>query len=336
MYKRKIFMTAALILTLTMLVSGCGNKPVDESAEVKEIPVTVEPVANGALQKVINLGGLLKPQDEVFLSSKSPAFRILQNTVKIGDEVSAGTPLVIFDSRDIDLQLEQAELNYERNRQLFEAGAVSQAQLEQLKYTLDNLAIQKESLVLTSPINGIVSKSEAVEGQLAGAMALVSIVNIDKLKLQIQVGEANISKIETGDEMQVEVPAVSGQYKGVVTAVSPQIDSATKAYPVTLEINNEDRKIKGGMYAEIPLVVDKRDNIITVPQNAVLDQGQQKVVYIVENNIARMKVVQVGLTLGDEAEIIEGLNEGDQIIVEGQYAVKDGSAVTASLRGDNK
>jgi len=182
----------------------------------------------------------------------------------------------------------------------------------------------------------LLQKSESVEGQLAGSMTLVSVVNIDRLKLQVQVGEANISKLKTGEEMQVKVPAISGEYSGVVTAISPQIDNTTKAYPVTLEINNEERKIKGGMYAEIPLVVERRENIITVPQNAILDQGQQKVVYIVENETVKMKAVKVGLTLGDKAEILEGLNEGEMIIIEGQYAVKDGSAVSASLRGDNK
>lgn len=335
MLKRRIIVTIALVLAITVLISGCGNKQASEPVEAKKIPVTIEPVKKGSLEKIINLGGLLEPQDEISLSSKSPTFRVIQNTVKIGDEVSIGTPLVIFDSRDIDLQLEQAELNYERNRQLFETGAVSKTQLEGLKYTLDNLRIQKEGLIITSPINGIVAKSEAVEGQLAGSMTLVSIVNIDKLKLHVQVGEANISKLEIGEEMHVLVPAVSGEYSGVVTSIPPQIDSMTKAYPVLLEINNEKREVKGGMYAEIALVVERRENIITVPQNAILEQEQQKVVYIVENDTVKMKAVKVGLTLGDKAEILEGLNEGEMLIVEGQYGVKDGSLVSASLRGEN-
>lgn len=332
---RKIIVIISFVLAITLLISGCGNKQASEPVETKKIPVAIEPVKKGSLEKIINLGGLLEPQDEIFLSSKSPTFRVIQNTVKIGDEVSIGTPLVIFDSRDIDLQLEQAELNYERNRQLFETGAVSKTQLEGLKYTLDNLRIQKEGLIITSPINGIVAKSEAVEGQLAGSMTLVSLVNIDKLKLQVQVGEANISKLELGEEMHVLVPAVSGEYSGVVTSVPPQIDSMTKAYPVLLEINNEKREVKGGMYAEIALVVERRENIITVPQNAILEQEQQKVVYIVENDTVKMKAVKVGLTLGDKAEILEGLNEGEMLIVEGQYGVKDGSLVSASLRGEN-
>jgi RND family efflux transporter MFP subunit len=244
--------------------------------------------------------------------------------------------LIVFDSRDLDLQLEQMRLDYERNSQLFEAGAVSKTQLEQLEYALKNLELQKENLIITSPIDGIVAKADAVEGQLAGSTPLVSIVNIDKLKLQVQVGEANISKLKIGEEMEVEVPAVNRKYTGVIFAVAPQIDSMTKAYPVSLELINEERLIKGGMYGEMKLVVEKKEDVITVPQSAILDNAQEKVVYIIEDDVAIMREVKLGLTLGNKAEIIEGLNIGDMIVVEGQYAVTDGSEVSAVLRGDNQ
>jgi RND family efflux transporter MFP subunit len=319
-----------------MLVSGCSSDQESETVEAKKIPVVIEAVKKDALAKIINLGGLIEPQEEVLLSAKSPAFRVIHNTVNVGDEVSAGTPLVVFDSRELDLQLEQMRLDYERNSQLFEAGAVSKTQLEQLKYTLENLELQKESLVITSPINGIVAKTEAVEGQLAGSMPLVSVVNMDKLKLRVQVGEANISKLKIGEEMEIEVSAVNRIYTGVIFAIAPKIDNTTKAYPVSIEIINEERLIKGGMYGEIKLIVEKKEDIITVPQSAILDHAQQKVVYIIENETAKMREVKLGLTLGDKAEIIEGLKVGEMIVVEGQYAVNDGSEVSAVLRGDKQ
>lgn len=336
MRRRRILIIIASLMAFTLLImSGCSPKHSETPAQVQKIPVTVEKIGIADMEKTITLGGLLQPQEEVFLSAKNPALRVLKNNVQVGDQVSPGEPLVVFDSRDLDLQLEQAQLNYERNKQLFEAGAVSLSQLEQLKFNLDNLLLQKENLVITSPIQGVVAQVSSVEGQLCGSAPLVSVVNIDRLKLQVQVGETNIGKLKIGAEMAVTVPSVNGEYTGTITALAPQIDSRTKAYPVTLEIVNKDNLIRGGMYGEVQLVLEHKEGVIAVPQNAILDQAQKKIVYIVENETAVEKEVRVGLTLGDKAEILEGLKEGEMLVVEGQYAVKDGIAVIASVRGEN-
>lgn len=333
--KKTIFV---IFIAAALLTAGCGKQAAPAAApETKKIPVGVVTVKKSSLEKRIPLGGLVQPQDEVALAAKNPSAKILQVPVRVGDSVQAGTPLVIFDSRDTDLQLEQARLNYERNKQLYESGAVSKSQLEQLETTYENLKLQKEYLTLTSPVDGLVSSVSAVEGQLAGATALVSVVNINKVKLQVQVGEANINKLKLGEEMEVSVPAASGEpFTGVVTIIAPQMDSRTKAYPVTLEIPNEEALIKGGMYAEVQLTTERKDGVITVPQYAVIDSEQQKVVYVVESDTAKMREVKLGLTLGDQAEVVEGLAEGEMLIVEGQYGVKDGSAVAPTARSEGK
>lgn len=326
-----------MVILLAVFMSGCAKTEAEaQQKETVKIPVRVETVEKGALEKVISLGGLLAPHEEVMLAAKNPALRIARVACRVGDEVAAGTPLVVFDSRDLNLQLEQARLNYERSLELFESGALPKSQLEQAEYTLRNLEIQWESMSLTSPIRGIVSKVEAVEGQLAGSMPLVSVVNIEKLKLKIQVGEANIAKLAAGGLMPVTVPAAAGVFTGTVTAVAPQIDPVSKAYPVTLEITNEEQVLRGGMYGEVQLVVESKQDIVAVPQQAILTAEQQDIVYIVENGVARKREVEVGLTLGDKAEIVSGLAPGEQLIVEGQYAVTDGTAVSITLRGETE
>ena len=188
----------------------------------------------------------MQPCEEVFLAAKVPSYRIADIRVGVGDPVYAGMPLLVFDSREIDLQLEQSRLNYERNKQLYEAGAVSQSQLEQLKNALDNLEIQKENAVITSPIRGLVSSVEAVNGQLAGAAPLISVVNIDKLKLLIQLGESNIAKLKKVGEMAIRIAAASeDDYTGVITALAPRLTPGRRP-TVTLEIINETGRSKAG------------------------------------------------------------------------------------------
>jgi len=334
---RLLKLAVFMFIVFGLAVSGCSRQqPQQAAGGAKKIPVRVETVKKDTFQKTVSLGGLLQPREQVYLSAKTPSLRVLRVPVKVGDEVAAGEPLVVFDSREIDLQLEQARLNYERNKQLYEAGAVSKSQFEQVKYTYDSLLLQKEATVIASPFAGTVASVEAVEGQLAGSGPLVSVVNSNILKLQVQVGEANISKLQKGGEMTVAVPAAGKEYKGLITAVAPQADSKTRAYPVTLEVANEDKTLKGGMYGEVRLVVDTRADVVVVPQQAILDQGEKKVVYVVENGQAKMKEVKVGLTLGDRAEIVDGLQAGEALVVEGQYSLKDGSPVSTETGSERR
>lgn len=332
-----------VITILILLIVGAGgtaiysyvskqSKPVATIA-TKKIPVSVEKVKTGLLEKTIPLGGLLQPIEEVYLASKNPAAKIARIPVNVGDLVQTGTPVVIFDSRDLDIQYNQAQVDYDRNKQLYEAGAISQYQFEQMQNALDNLSLQKENLMLTSPVNGIISSVAAVEGQLAGASPLVSVVNISKLKLQVQVGENYVNKMQVGGEMAVSIPSVTTEpIPGIITSVAPNIDPKSKTYPITLEIANTDSLIKGGMFGEVQLLTEKKEGVIVIPQFAILDQEQKKFIFIVENEEAKRREIKVGLTLGDRAEIIEGLKEGEMLVVEGQYGLKDGSAVTPLVR----
>ncbi|MGI6587838.1 MAG: efflux RND transporter periplasmic adaptor subunit [Peptococcia bacterium] len=339
MTKKGLILVLAMFIILSVVSVGCQSQEEQKvvDSQVKKIPVTVENVHKGTLEKKIPLGGLLKAQEEVFIVAKSPVFKIVDVLVEVGDYVTKGTPLVIFDSRELDLQLEQAELAYERNLELYEIGAVSKFQLEQSETALENLQLQKENCSLLSTINGVVASVSAIEGQLAGSAPLVSIVDIDYLELEIQVGEAYISKLNKGARVEVSVPAVAKEdFKGVIITIPPQIDSRTKAYPVTLSLPNKKGLLKDGMYGEVRLVTERKENILVIPQYAVVEFEQKQVVFVVESDIAKMREVELGLTLGDRAEVVKGLHEGEMLIVEGQYGVKDGSPVAPLTRGENK
>ena len=328
-----------LFMFLCLILAGCGatdgTNQVTLDPEIKKIPVMVEAVHKGTLEKTIPLGGLLKAEEEVFVISKNPVFKINEVSVKVGDYVTPGTPLVIFDGRELDLQLEQAELAYQRNAELYQVGAVSKSQLEQTENVLENLYLQKENCVLSSTISGVVASVNAVEGQLAGSTPLVTIINIDNLDLVIQVGETYISNLQRGSQFEVSVPAVAEEtFRGVITTISPQLDARTKAYPVTLSLPNGKGLLKDGMYGEVSLITEHQEDILVISRYAVVDLEDKQVVYIVENDTAQMREVELGLTLGDEAEVVKGLNEGEMLVMEGQYALKDGSPVIPMVRSE--
>lgn len=138
--------------------------------------------------------------------------------------------------------------------------------------------------------------------------------------------------------MPVRVAAVSEEpFQAVIKTIAPRADAMTKAFPVTLTIQNSKNALKDGMYGEVELVVDRRADVIVVPQFAVIeDEEGRKVVFVVENNTAKKKVVELGLTLGDQTEVTKGLEVGEMLVVEGQYGINDGLAVTSLVRGENE
>lgn len=262
--------------------------------------------------------------------------------------------------RNYNLSKTQLQDSYEKNEALFEAGAATESQLtalenqikqldlqtegqlaalesqiKQISLQLETLKVNREKMAVTSTINGIISTLPVVEGQMAAASTVVAmVVNIDKLLLDVQIGEAYIMGVRKGDEMEIRIPSFGDRVvTGRVRTIPPNINPQTRAYTVTLEVDNPGLAIKGGMYGETQLVVEKIEKALTVPQYAVLKLEDGLAVFVEEGGVAHKRLVTLGLTLGNQAEVLEGLREGEMVIIEGQYAVTEGRAVHVVDRG---
>ena len=337
-------LTGALLLGLT----ACGA---DEAVEGTAAPVeeetaaavSVTAVERRDLARTITLGGLLSPQDEVTVMGGGTGSKILNINVAVGDPVRKGQSLMNQDMKDLEIQentlllnKSQLEDTYAKSLALYEAGALAESeitslenQLEQLDLQLETIALNREKMQVTAPISGIVGSLPVVEGQMAAASTMVAtIVNIDKLLLDVSVGESYIMGVHQGDELEVLIPAYSAEpVTGRVKTVPPTVNPQTRAYSVTVEIDNPDHSIKGGMYGEIQLTVEKKENTLAIPQKAILEIDGTPSAFIVEDGRAVLRQVETGLTLGDTAEVLSGLAEGEQVVVEGQYTLSDGSLV---------
>jgi RND family efflux transporter MFP subunit len=328
-----------------------GAGEAQATQEVRRIPVTVQEAAYQSMEKTVLFGGLLTPSDEVNIMGGGAGSKLESILVKVGDRVSKGQTVAVMDHRDLelslanlDIQINQARLNLERNQALEETGAATRVQIEQIEDQIkqleiqrENIVLQQERLVVTAPISGIVDTIIASEGQLASAQTVIgSIVNIDTLELKVDVGENYINGVKEGAAIQIQIPSMDNMTVNArIKSVPPNINPATKAFSVVLDIDNGQNGLKGGLYAETSMVVERRDNVITAPQYALLSVDQAQIVYVVEDGIARRREVEVGLTLGDMAEIVTGLNEGDLVVVEGQYSLADGSLVNVTTRGES-
>ena len=265
-------------------------------------------------------------------------------------------------------KIENAMINLERTRILYEEGAVSKSQLEQAELSASQLSLDAlqgqvkqaeiayqqslsqleqakvgydqaqsglDNTVVKSPIKGTVSALNVVQGQIAAATQVAAtVVEMDRVYLQVNVVENIVTKLQEGQKAQVRVSALSEEFiDSTIEYVSPTADPRSQLYTVRVYLDNADKAIKPGMSGEVKLVLDNVDQAIIVKSDAVLDEDGKSFVFVVQDGKAIKRTVEVGLDTRDHVEVKTGLTAGEKLIIEGQYYVADGGEVKV-VRGE--
>lgn len=356
-----------ILLLILLLLGGCGKKsgPVEEVL----IPVEVTKAQITDLAHTMNASGEIIAGAEAAIAPKASG-RVTAVHVKVGDRVSQGQVLFELDATDARNAQTQAaagagaamsgvnranqavldaELSYNRFKELYEAQAVSKSQFEQAESALNNARIglqqAQEQLkqaqaanqtaldnynnyTVTSPLTGLVASVNIETGELASPqVSAVTVVQLDSIKIKVQLSENVIANIQPGVEVPVKINSLNKTVTGTVISVAPKADPATRAFPVEIQINNEQGDIKAGMVAQLLLETGVSQGAVTLPSDAVLERDGQAYVYALEDGKAKEIAVKKGITAGDLVEVIEGVQEGQEIIVKGNQLVSDGQAV---------
>ncbi|TAK18848.1 MAG: efflux RND transporter periplasmic adaptor subunit [Acidobacteria bacterium] len=223
--------------------------------------------------------------------------------------------------------LEDAEARYNASAAQVD---VAKAQVMQTQARLDELKVTLGNTIIQSPVDGFVGRRTLDPGAFAGANTpVVSVVDIDSVRLIANLVEKDFRRVTTGVEAMVEVDAFPGEtFMGKVSRVAPIFDAATRTATLEIEVPNPGYRLKPGMYARVRLTVDRRPDALTVPRNAVVDsEGKRGVFLIDDGNVARFNVVRTGLQDADRVEILEGLNDGQRVITTGAMALRNGDRV---------
>lgn len=223
---------------------------------------------------------------------------------------------------------EQAQAAYEMSRKNLEE--IVPSQIEQAEAALEAARLQLENTVVTAPFSGMVSARFADPGDMAStSQPLLTLVELDQVKLKVNVTEDDVNKITVGQEVEVFVEAAGERpFKGKIVTIAPAADSRSKLYPVEILLSNKDHLLKPGMFARVNITTETRKNVLRIPVEAVLEEDGQKIVYIIKDGCACRRVIKTGLTGSSYVEVLEGLRPGDQVVVTGQEFLIDGTAVT--------
>ena len=338
MNTRSILAASAAVL---MIIGCTGTK--------KKTTAAVPAVQNKVPQVEVQTAAVREVDQNSTYSTSVQAFavnniapqsagRINKINVEVGDFVNAGQIVAEMDK----VQYEQASLKYVndsiefgRLRSLYDEGGLSQSDYDAaemaLKVSRSTLANLKENTILRSPITGVVTARNYDRGDMyAMASPIYTIQQIVPVKLLIAVSESDYSKIKKGDRVSITVDAVPDRvFAGNVSRIYPTIDPASHTVNVEVKVQNLDKVLRPGMYAKA-VVSFGINNSIVIPDMAVTKQqgSGQRIVYVVgQDGTAQPRFVTLGRHFDSNYEILDGIAEGDQVIVKGNSSLRGGEKV---------
>lgn len=317
----------------TAIVAEKNSSVSVKVASVKTEEISLDFVANGNFA----------PFQELSFSAEKPG-RVVRVLVDEGNQVRIGQTLAIVRSEQISADLQTAQATYQnaltdysRFENAFKTGGVTKQQLDQAKL---NLVASKSRLQqarvnigdtnIKATINGIVNKKYIEPGSVLNAgTPLFDIVNVTRLKLKVNVNENQVTSLKLGNAITVTASVFpDATFSGKITFIAPKSDASLN-FPVEIEIaNNNANDLKAGMYGTALFASSKqKQSLMIVPRNAFVGSVSSNEIFVIENGTAKLKTVTAGRILGDKVEILNGLSEGDTVIVTGQINLQDGTKV---------
>jgi len=325
------------ILILIFALGACTKKQ-ETKTETKELKPKVKTALVETREVAQNneFTATVEPEVKNNIAPATPG-RIRKIMVEVGARVSKGQKLAQMDNVNLsnsEVQIENLRRIYKRVSGLFAVGGASQQELDNAKLQLDvaetNLKNLSENTFLLSPINGIVTARNYDEGDMySGQMPLMTVMQISPVKLKINVTESFYSQVKMGMPVDVKVEVFGNEsFSGKVSLIYPTIDERTRTFTVEVKINNNNGKVRPGMFARVKMNFGNAKHVV-VPDMAVIKQSgsAERYVYVYADGKVSYRKVELGQRLGAEYELLSGINDGETVVISGQSKLNDGAEV---------
>ncbi|OIQ27316.1 MAG: efflux transporter periplasmic adaptor subunit [Bacteroidetes bacterium MedPE-SWsnd-G2] len=350
-----------MCLLAVILVSSCSEKKVEEKKAIR--PVKFETVSYLGGEKVRTFSGAAKTDKIINLSFRNSGI-ITKLDMKLGQKVKKGQLLAQLDNvqsrlnyessieslNSAESQMNTSKLNLNRVRSLYEKGSSALSDYEAAKNSYltavasfesakRSVAIQQEQIrygYLYAPENSVIAEVSTEIDENVSVGQVIGVLNAGtQMEIKLGLPESVINGVSQNMAVKVDFSAIKGeQFEGVVTEVSPAVDTNTSTYPIKITVTNPSSKIKSGMAANVTF--DFGDNndfekFLVVPAKAVGEDDKGQFVFVIEGEgeIGKVKKthIQLGNLSSDGFEVKSGLEKGQRIATAGLQTLLDGQEV---------
>ncbi len=346
---KKIFavLIVAAVIALIVFILMMNKSKREVKLKAGEItsgyPVLVTPVKEDKLSDTLSLVGTIAPFNEVTVGSETMG-RITGLYFDVGDRVGRGKTLVKVDDEVRSASLDNAQANFDKAEKdlaryegLLKTQSITEVQYEQAKLVyaqtesaLRIAARQLSDTRISSPLSGIVTQRMIEKGSvIAQGTPVAIIVNIDKLKIRVNVPEREAFRMKVGDRIDITTEIYPGvTFEGKIMNINSKSDEAHNYIVEIAMENSRANPLKAGMFARVYFKEISSGNTIIIPRSSLVGSIRNPQVFVIENNIAHLRTIVTGAEVGTLLEVLDGLTPGESVVTSGQINLKDSASVT--------
>jgi membrane fusion protein (multidrug efflux system) len=349
-----IFRSGLPAVLAVLFLGGCqaeqASKAEDSDEETPPVPVETSVPVRGDVYAMYTGTAPIEAFAEADVIAKVSG-EVRELLVEEGDEVSKGQILARLDGERLRLELNESEAklrklqrDYERNVDLQAKGLISDGDFEKIKYEMEaleaafNLAsLELDYTQIRAPIDGVVARRFVKLGNTINTgNALFRVTSLEPLVAYLHVPEREYRNVDPGQPVGIEIDALANEtIVATVSRVSPIVDPQTGTFKITVEIVDEQRRIKPGMFGRIGVIYDVHEDALQIPRSAIIEDQGAASVFVVQDDHAVRRAVETGYSNKGMVEVISGLQDGEQVITVGQASLKPDSRVNVINQAGN-
>ena len=310
-------------------------------------PVVLHQVQNAEFAVTVEALGTAKANEAISLTAQKSD--VVQSIAfEDGQRVKKGQLLLTLNNREEQARVNELEINLqEAKRQLTRITNLAkesvaseqildeqQARVKALKAQLEVANAQLAELELRAPFDGVLGIRQVSVGALVGpGDEITTLDDLHQVKVDFNIAENHLPSVSVGQKVSSTSVAYPNQlFEGLITSIDSRVDPVTRAIQIRAIIDNPEYKLRPGMLLQINLEKQML-NTLVVPEKALLPVEDKQFVYVVEDGKAVQKEVQVGRRKPGIAQIVAGLEPGEQVVVEGTLRLRDGASVSVLSAG---
>jgi RND family efflux transporter MFP subunit len=345
--KNKLFLISGVVLLILIALLFRNKLALNTTAKSN---ITISPAVSvyratrQSLTDHFTVIGTLNGFNDVVVLSETQG-RVVKVDAEVGQFKQAGSVLVEVDSETREASYKAAEVNYEKAKNdleryeaLYKEHSISDSQIEGARWAFQTAEaayiIARRTLSdtkITTPISGVVTSRYVNVGTMVvgapQATQIANVVDISRLKAKVQIAEKDVFRLHVGDPVDVTTDVFQNtSFQGKVYTVSSKGDEG-HTYSVEVLLQNPKQQLKAGMFVHVTFQPNTKTTYLVIPRAALIGSVQDAKIFVVNNNIAKLRSIVTGKEEGTSLEVLQGLQEGESVVVDGTNNLSDNTQV---------
>ena len=322
-----------------------------ETESIVSVPVETLTAIRGSISDYLVYNSTVETEDAVQIFPEIGGM-VKYVSVEEGDRVESGDTLLVIEDEQLRIAFEEAETNlkfqesnFSRNEEMFKRRLISDQDYERIEFEFSQASlryerakIELENSTILAPFSGVITERNIQIGaRVTSGSQLFELIKLEDMIVRVYVPSQYLLQVEKSQKALITTDFLSGQeFTGWVKRISPVVDPGSGTFKVTVGIRDQFESLRPGIFVNVRIVTDTHHDAILLPKQAVVYDGGDQYVFVLHDTVAKKILLKPGYDETDFVESLNGIQEGDQVVVVGQNGLKDGTRVrSVNIFGTN-